>query len=184
MSQALQSAQQSLQQAGQQQAQAGEKDASESEMGQEFGQGVQQGQGQQGQGQGGQGQQAQGGQGGQGQQSQSGQGGGGKQMASGSRSSGGGMGNAGIGQGGNAGAQQPLPGKKREVLVAGTVNKNGKQLSRTYMGTPDPTKDRAAYYSIVPDRVKAAEASLNREDIPTPIKKPVQKYFESIQPQR
>jgi hypothetical protein len=93
------------------------------------------------------------------------------------------MGAAGIGQGGNAGPQQPLPGKKNDVLVPGTVNPRGKQLSRHYYGTPDPTKDQAAYYSIVPDKVKAAEATLNREEIPTAVKKPVQRYFDSIQPQ-
>jgi hypothetical protein len=50
------------------------------------------------------------------------------------------------------------------------------------MGTPDPTKDEAAYYSIVPDKVRAAEASLNREDIPTRYKDPVRQYFQAIQP--
>jgi hypothetical protein len=170
MSEALQSAQQSLQQAGQQ-AQNGESnEASEGEMGQEFGQS-------QSQGQGGQGQQS--GQG-QGQTKNGGQGKGNKSQ---NRQSGGGMGGAGIGQGGHAGAQQPLPGQKREVLVPGTVNPHGKQLSRTYYGTPDPTKDKAAYYSLVPEKVKAQEASLNREDIPTAVKKPVQRYFDSIQPQ-
>lgn len=171
LSKALQSAQQSLQQAGQQQAGNGQNEASQEEMGQEFGQGGRQGQqGQQGRGQG-QGQQAS-------------QGAGSKGGQRGSRSaSGTGMGGPGRGVGGNAGAQQPLPGKKRDVLVSGTVDSRGKQLSRTYRGTPDPNKDRAAYYSIVPEKVRAAETALNREDIPTPVKKPVQRYFESIQPQ-
>ena len=50
------------------------------------------------------------------------------------------------------------------------------------MGTPDPTQDKAAYYSVVPDRVRAAESTLNREEIPTGYKKQVKDYFESIQP--
>lgn len=181
MSKALQSAQQSLSQAGQQQqAKAGQNESSESEMGQEMGQGKQGQSGQQGQqGQGGQ--QGKGGQAGsQGQGQGKGQQNGGQGQTKGS---GGGMGKPGRGIGGNAGAQQPLPGQKKEVLIPGTPDSHGKQLSRSYMGTPDPTKDRQAYYSIVPEKVKAAEASLNKEDIPTPVKKPVQKYFDSIQNQ-
>ena len=83
---------------------------------------------------------------------------------------------------GSAGAQQPLPGKKKDSLVRAAVNDKGEKLSRSYMGTPDPTKDKAAYYSMVPDRIKAQEASLNKEEIPTGYKKQVRDYFESIQP--
>jgi hypothetical protein len=159
MAQALQSAQQSLQQAGQQQASGkqGQQEASEAEMGQEMGQqsGQSGSQGQGGQSQGDKGSQ---------------------------RNPGSGMGKAGIGVGGHAGAQQPLPGVKKDSLVRGSVNDKGEKMSRSYRGTPDPTKDRAAYYSMVPDRIKAQEASLNREEIPTGYKKAVRDYFDSIQP--
>jgi hypothetical protein len=92
------------------------------------------------------------------------------------------MGGPGIGQGGGVGPQDPLPGKKKDQLVNGKQDPNGQRLTRSYRGTPDPTRDKGAYYSIVPERVKAAEASLNREEIPTAVKRPVQRYFESIQP--
>jgi hypothetical protein len=166
MAESLQSAQQSLQQAGQQTAQ-GQQEATEAEMGQEFGQSGQQGQ-----------------QGQQGQSGQSGRSGGSSQSQSGSPSSGrgGGLGGPGIGQGGRVGPQQPLPGNKKDNLVKGQQDPRGKKLSRSYMGTPDPTQDRAAYYSVVPDKLKAAESSLNREDIPAGYKKQVKEYFESIQP--
>lgn len=99
------------------------------------------------------------------------------------RQGGGGRGGAATGGvSGRVGGMQPLPGKKKDQLVRGTVNDKGKKLQRTYMGTPDPTQDRAAYYSVVPDKVKAQEASLNKEDIPTGYKKAVRDYFNSIQP--
>lgn len=164
MSQALQSAQQSLQNAGQQSAKKDE--ASDEEMGQEPGQGGQSGQSGQ-QGKSGQ----QGGQ--QGGQSGSGRGG---------RSKGAGLGRPGLGVGGSVGPQQPLPGVKKDELVRGSVNPKGEHLSRSYMGTPDPTKDRAAYYQVVPERVRAAEASLNREEIPAGHRDQVRKYFDSIRP--
>jgi hypothetical protein len=194
MSEALKSAQQSLQQAGQQSAQngqngqkgqngeesqsgSGQQDASDQEWGKEFGQG----EGQSGQsGQSGQPGAQQGGKGGKsGQASQGSQGKSGQGQGKGA---GPGMGGPGIGMGGHAGAQQPLPGAKKDRLVPGSVNSKGQQLTRTYMGTPDPTQDRAAYYSIVPDKLKAAEASLNREEIPTAYKSQVRRYFDSIQP--
>jgi hypothetical protein len=168
MSESLQSAQQSLQNAGQQSAE-GEKEPSEEEMGEEFGQGQKPGQGQ-GQGQG----QAQG-------QSQAQ---GGKSGSSrGSRSaSGTGLGGPGRGAGGNVGPQQPLPGVKKDQLVRGSVNPKGQHMTRSYMGTPDPTRDRAAYYQVVPERVRAAEASLNREEIPAGHRDQVRRYFDSISP--
>ena len=67
-------------------------------------------------------------------------------------------------------------------MIKGTVNERGQQLSRTAVGTPDPTRDRAAYFSVVPDRARAAEASLNREEIPAGHKKTVRDYFRSIAP--
>jgi len=166
MSQALQSAQQSLQNAGQQSAQK-QGEASGEEMGQEFGQGGQSGQGGQ-----------QGNKSGQ----QGGQQGGKSGNGRGGRSKGGGLGGPGIGAGGSVGPQQPLPGVKKDQLVRGSVNPKGEHLSRSYMGTPDPTKDRAAYYQVVPDRVRAAEASLDREEIPAGHRDQVRKYFNSIQP--
>jgi hypothetical protein len=169
MSQALQSAQQSLQNAGQQSAQKKQDEASEEEMGQEPGQGGQSGQSGQGGQQGKSGQQ-----GGQ----QAGQSGGGR----GGRSKGAGLGGPGLGVGGSVGPQQPLPGVKKDELVRGSVNPKGEHLSRSYMGTPDPTKDRAAYYQVVPERVRAAEASLNREEIPAGHRDQVRKYFDSIRP--
>lgn len=155
MAQALQSAQQSLQQAGQQTAQGGQgqPEATESEMGKEFKPGGQ----------------------------PSPEGGGQPNGSQSQPGSGGGMGNAGIGRGGRAGPQQPLPGVKKERLVKGALDPRGQRLSRSYMGTPDPTRDRAAYYSIVPDKVRAAESALNREDIPAGYKKTVRDYFDSIQ---
>jgi hypothetical protein len=170
MSEALQSAQQSLQNAGQQtaqgqQGQKGQNESSEEEMGQEFGSSQQQS---------GQGQKS--GQGKSGQQSgQSGQSGG-----RGGR--GAGLGGPGQGVGGRVGPQQPLPGVKKDQLVRGNVNPRGEHMSRSYMGTPDPTKDRAAYYQVVPERVRAAEASLNREEIPAGHRDQVRRYFESISP--
>ena len=175
---ALKSAQQSLSQAGQQQAQSGQKqgqqgqqgqqgDSTEAEMGKEFGQGQQEGSQKSGQ------QQA---------SAASSQQGSSQNQNSSRKSSGGGLGNPGIGQGGHVGAQQPLPGKKKDELVKGSVNDKGQKLTKTYMGTPDPTQDKAAYYSVVPDRVRAAESTLNREEIPTGYKKQVKDYFESIQP--
>lgn len=161
MARALQSAQQSLQNAGQQQAQSqsgqGKQEATRAEMGQEFGQSSQ----------------ASGG------ARQGGQSAGSK---SSSRTPGSGMGKAGIGAGGHAGPQQPLPGVKKDRLVQGVVNDRGEKLSRSYKGVPDPTKDRAAYYSIVPERIRAAESTLNKEEIPTGYRKQVRDYFESIQP--
>jgi len=169
-SQSLQSAQQSLQQAGQQMAQNGQQaESSDKEMGAEF---------RPGQGQNGAGQQPGQGKGGKsGSQGTSGQSG--KKAGQGS---GAGMGGPGRGMGGNAGRQQPVPGQKHDVLVPGTRDPKGQQLSRSFMGTPDPTQDRAAYYSIVPDKVRAAESSLNREEIPTGYKDQVKTYFESISP--
>jgi len=157
LSDALQSAQQSLQQAGQQTAQgeSGEAEATEAEMGQEFGAS---------------------GDGGQSDSSSQ------PSDRSRNRSRGGGMGRAGRGSGGHAGAQQPLPGAKKDALVRGRVNDRGQKLVRSYRGTPDPTQDRAAYYAIVPDRLRAAESSLNREEIPRGYKKQVKDYFEAIQP--
>lgn len=155
MAQSLQSAQQSLQQAGQSAGSKPGEGASQSEMGQEF-------------------------QAGKSGQPKPGSGSSQGSMAKGQKP-GGGLGNAGIGMGGGVGPQQPLPGKKKDELVKGLVNDKGQRLSRTYMGTPDPTQDRAAYYSIVPDKVRAAEASLNREEIPTGYKKQVRDYFDSIQ---
>lgn len=169
-SQSLQSAQQSLQQAGQQMAQNGQQaESSDKEMGAEFrpGQGQKAGGQQAGQGKGGK----------SGSQGTSGQSG--KKAGQGS---GAGMGGPGRGQGGNAGRQQPVPGQKHDLLVPGTRDPKGQQLSRSFMGTPDPTQDRAAYYSIVPDKVRAAESSLNREEIPTGYKDQVKTYFESISP--
>jgi hypothetical protein len=166
MAQSLQSAQQSLQQAGQQaaqgqqgqQGQAGQQgEASQAEMGQEFGQGQSASS-----------------------SSSSSSSDPGKQGQATARGSG--RGNPGMGVGGNVGAQQPLPGVKQDKLVKGMQDPNGQKLSRTYMGTPDPTQDKAAYYSIVPDKLKASEATLNREDIPAGYKKQVRDYFESIQP--
>jgi hypothetical protein len=164
MSESLQSAQQSLQQAGQQTAQNGQgqgqqSEASESEMGQEFKQG------------------------------QSGQSGGQSGSKNGqdtnqkgsTQNRGSGRGGPGIGVGGNVGPQQPLPGVKKDELVKGIQDPRGKKLQRTYMGTPDPTKDRAAYYSIVPDKVRAAESTLNNEEIPVGYKNQVKEYFNSIQ---
>ncbi|MFN3651752.1 MAG: hypothetical protein ACK47B_19425 [Armatimonadota bacterium] len=176
LSKSLQSAQKSLQQAGLQSAKNGQ-------------QGGQQGQGQ-GQGKNGESgasdeewgkefrpggsQQAKG--------SASGRGGqkpqGGKQGSG----SGQGMQGAGRGAGGSAGPQQPLPGSKKDSLITPMVNEKGDKLTRSYMGTPDPTQDRAAYYSVVPQKTRAAEASLNREEIPAGYKKQVKEYFESIQP--
>ncbi len=168
LSESLQSAQQSLQQAGQKQAQNGQQDgqASESEMGQEMGSGQS---GQQASGQGGQ----------QGSQSggKSGQANGSKGAGSGS-----GMGGPGRGAGGSAGPQQPLPGVKKDTLIRPELDPRGKKLQRTYMGTPDPTQDRAGYYQVAPESKRAAEASLNREDIPVGYKKQVRDYFDSIQP--
>jgi len=166
-SQALQSAQQSLQQAGQGTKMAqGQQSATDAEMGQEMGQSGQQGQSAgQGQGNGKNGSQSAGSQGG--------------QKSSGK---GAGMGGPGIGAGGHAGAQQPLPTPKHDVLVPGIKDPKGKQLSKVYMGTPDPNADRAAYYTVVPEKTRAAEASLGREDIPAGYKSAVKTYFESIQP--
>jgi hypothetical protein len=155
MSEALQSAQQSLQQAGQPSAQGGDpSEASESEMGEEYQPGNS-----------------------------------GSQQAGGSSGSGrpgsgngGGLGGPGIGQGGSVGAQQPLPGVKKDSLVKPMVNERGQKMQRTYKGTPDPTQDRAAYYEVAPESRRAAEASLNREEIPAGYKKQVRDYFESIQP--
>lgn len=167
MSQALQSAQQSLQNAGQQSAQKKD-EASSEEMGEEFGQGGKSGQS---------GQQGQGGKSGQQGGQQGGQSGG-----RGGRTPGTGLGGPGRGVGGSVGPQQPLPGVKQDELVRGRVNPKGEHLSRSYMGTPDPTKDRAAYYQVVPERVRAAEASLNREEIPAGHREQVRKYFDSIRP--
>ena len=167
MAKSLQSAQQSLQEAGQQtaqgqqgqQGQAGQQgEASQAEMGQEFGQG-------------------------QAVSSSSGSNSGSDPGQRGQATSrGSGRGSPGIGVGGNVGAQQPLPGVKQDKLVKGMQDPKGQNLSRSYMGTPDPTQDKAAYYSIVPEKLKASEATLNREDIPTGYKKQVRDYFESIQP--
>lgn len=171
MAQSLQSAQQSLANAGQQQAQNGQNEASESEMGKEFGQ---QGQsGQSGQKSGAQSQ-------GSGSKSQSGQSG---QQTSQSKGSGGGLGNPGQGAGGHVGPQQPLPGTKKDQLVAGQPDWRKKTMQRTYKGTSDPTQDRAAYYAVAAESKKTAEAALNREDIPAATKKTVESYFKSIQPQ-
>lgn len=180
MAESLQSAQQSLQQAGQKSAsgQQGEQEASDAEMGKEFQPG-RQGSGQQGQ-QGQQGQASGNKGGGQGQSKQGGSSGQGSQASS--SGNGGALGGPGRGAGGSVGPQQPLPGVKRDVLWRGTDNPNGKRNTKSYMGTPDPTQDKAAYYSVVPERVKAAEASLNREEIPTGHKKQVRDYFDSIQP--
>jgi hypothetical protein len=161
MSESLQSAQQSLQQAGQQTAQNGQGqgqqgEASEAEMGQEFKQGQSGG--------------------------QSGNKNGQDSNQKGStQNRGSGRGGPGIGVGGNVGPQQPLPGVKKDELVKGVPDPRGKKLQRTYMGTPDPTKDRAAYYSIVPDKVRAAESTLNNEEIPVGYKNQVKEYFNSIQ---
>jgi hypothetical protein len=175
MSQALQSAQQSLQQAGQQSAQNGggkkqdQEESSDSEMGQEFGS---KSGGSPGQKSGSQSSSS---------SQQMSQGGSPNGNRSNNRGKGGGMGNPGQGQGGNVGPQQPLPGPKKDELVKGTLDPHGKKLSRSYMGTPDPTHDRAAYYQIVPDRARAAEASLNSEEIPVGQKDQVKRYFQSIQ---
>lgn len=131
--------------------------------------------GSQGQGKQGEGQQG-------GAKSAGGQPNGGK--GSGKSASNGGMGKPGTGGvGGKVGAQQPLPGAKKDSLVQGAEDPNGQKLSRHYKGTPDPVKDRAAYYQVVPEKTRAAEASLNREEIPTGYKKQVKDYFEAIQPQ-
>ncbi len=169
-----------MQQAGQQMAQGqgqgkSQDDASDEAMGQGFSSGQSGGQsGSQSAGQNGQGQSGQGQSGGNG--GKSGQGG---QPASGS---GAGMGGPGRGAGGRAGPQQPLAGVKKDTYVPGMVDPRGKKLSRSFMGTPDPTQDRAAYYQVVPERIRAAEASLNREEIPTSYRKQVRDYFEAIQP--
>jgi hypothetical protein len=173
MSQSLQSAQQSLQQAGQQTAQGGQ-----------GGQKGQSGQGGQAGQQGESTEQEMGKEPGSQQSSSSQQSGSSKgQGSSQNASRSGGRGSSGppMGYGGKVGAQQPLPGVKKDELVKGSVNDKGQKLTRTYMGTPDPTQDKAAYYSVVPERVKAAESSLNREDIPAGYKKQVRDYFDSIQ---
>ncbi len=181
MSQALRSAQQSLSQAGQQTAQGARKgqqgqqgqqgseqnSATEAEMGKEFGKGEQEGAQKSGQ---------------QSASAASSKTGASQNNRSSRAGSGGGLGNAGIGRGGHVGPQQPLPGHKKDELVKGSVNDRGQKLTRTYMGTPDPTQDKAAYYSVVPDRVRAAESTLNREDIPASYKNQVKEYFNSIQP--
>ncbi len=160
LSQALQSAQQSLQRAGQKSAQSGQQgEASPSEMGEEF----QPGQSGSPQSTGGQ----QGGKPTNGQQ--------GSRRAQGSQGGRGGF-------GGSAGAQQPLPGVKANKLAPYQVDEKGRKLTRSYMGTPDPTQDRAAYYSVAPESRRAAEASLGREDIPNGYKKQVRDYFDAIQP--
>jgi hypothetical protein len=99
-----------------------------------------------------------------------------------SKKNGGGLGNAGIGQGGHVGPQQPLPGVKKDELVRGTVNEKGDKLTKSYKGLPDATKDKAAYYQVMSDNKKAAEASLNKEEIPAGYKEQVKQYFNSIQP--
>ena len=178
MSEALQSAQQAMQNAGQQQAQGqkGEQgEASQEDMGQEFGS---QGQGQGGQKQSG-GQKGQG----QGQGGSAGQGGktgkgAGQSAGSGS---GGGMGGPGRGAGGGTGPQQPLPGPKKDLLMPYKMGQ-GKKLIRSFKGTPDPNRDRAAYVDIVPEKLRAAESSLNREEIPAGHRKQVRDYFDAIQP--
>lgn len=184
MSKALRSAQQSLQQAGQQTAESGGGRDKKKEEGQEGQEGQSGSQGQKGEQSGeGQSEASEAEMGAEFGASQSAsQSGSDSGDPSNSQQKGGGRGNAGRGVGGNVGAQQPLPGKKNDKLVRGVVNDKGKKLSRSYMGTPDPTQDRAAYYSVVPDKVKAAEASLNREEIPTGYKKAVRDYFNSIQP--
>lgn len=159
MSQALKSAQQALAEAGQKQngsqPSSGQGSASDADMGEEF---------------------------------QPGSGGsnpGGSQQSQGGKPSagqGGGLGGPGRGAGGGVGAQQPLPGQKRDVLVRGQETRDGKRLQRTYTGTPDPTQDRAAYFDVVAPRVRAAEATLNREEIPAAHKKNVRDYFDGIQP--
>lgn len=155
-SQALKSAQQALAQAGQGGEPQGGGGASSAEMGQEFKPSG---------------------------QSASGTGGGNNSGPPGrpAPGSGGGMGGPGRGMGGNAGAQQPLPGKKRDVLVRGVDDPKGQRLQRTYTGAPDPNQDRAAYFTIVPERARAAEAALDREEIPAPFKKGVRDYFTGIQ---
>jgi hypothetical protein len=167
----LQSAQQALQQAGQGEQSAqnkeGDQNASDAEMGEEFRPGGGSKSGQQAGGQG------------QGKKSGSGQSASGGKPGSGS---GAGMGGPGRGQGGNAGKQQPLPGQKKDVLVQGMRDPRGRQLSKSYMGTPDPKQDRAAYYDIVPEKIRAQESTLNREEIPAGYKSAVKQYFESIQP--
>jgi len=170
MAQALQSAQKSLQNAGQEQ--AGQSESTEEEMGQEFRPGGSQSsgkQGSQGQGQGA---------------------GSGSQPGKGRRSgstpgsgTGQGMGGPGIGAGGGAGTQQPLPGVKQDKLFRGTENPNGRKLSRSFKGLPDPTQDKAAYYQVNGEARRAAEASMNREPIPSGYQKAVKTYFEQIQSQ-
>ena len=164
MTEALQSAQESLQQAGQQSAQNDQEgEATEDEMGKEFKPGGASQGGQQGQ--------------------QAGQKAGGqKPGGQPNPGSGGGMGGPGRGAGGSAGPQQPLPGVKQDKLIKGMEDARGKKLSKGYMGTPDPSQDRAAYYSIVPEKVRAAEASLTREESPAGHKKAVRDYFDAIQP--
>jgi hypothetical protein len=71
---------------------------------------------------------------------------------------------------------------KKDTLVKGMDDPRGKKISRSYMGTPDPSQDKAAYYEVVPERIKAAEASLNREEIPLSHQKQVRDYYDSIQP--
>jgi hypothetical protein len=160
MAQALSSAQQSLQRAGQE---PGEQDeSSEAAMGREPGSGSKPGQGN--------GQLSAGGPARSSDSAQNGR----------SRARGSGRGGPGIGYGGNIEDQQPLPGAKRDLLVKGNVDPRGKKLTRSYKDTPDPVKDRAAYYEVVPDKVRAAEASLNREEIPAGYKRQVRDYFEAI----
>ena len=172
MSQALQSSQQAMQQAGQKtekQASSEDGEATESEFGKEFKAGEsgdKQGEGE-GQKPGGKNGKKPGGQGG--------------SQASTSPGSGKGMGGPGRGAGGSAGAQQPLPGAKKDTLLPYQMGK-GDKLTRSYRGTPDPNRDRAAYVEIVPERTRAAESSLNREDIPVGHRKQVRDYFNSIQP--
>lgn len=185
MSQTLQAAQQSLQNAGQQSAQnqqePKDKQDQQSQQTQQSQQGQQEKSGsaqeKTGEGPGSSGQQtAQGsGQNGQAAGSQ-----GGKAMGAGS--------GAGPGVGGSRNGRvpgqpvTPLPRVKQDQLIRGDVNRRGTHTSRSFMGTPDPTKDQAAYYQVVPERVRAAEASLNREEIPAGHREQVRRYFESISP--
>jgi len=92
------------------------------------------------------------------------------------------MGGPGRGAGGSAGPQQPLPGVKKDTLIRGELDRRGKMLSRSYKGVPDPTQDRAAYYSVATERIRAEEASLNREEIPNSYRNQVRDYFNAIQP--
>ena len=73
-------------------------------------------------------------------------------------------------------------GKTPNTRVQGKRGKKGKETVSYFRGAPDAATASTPYYEVYDNYAPAAEAAMNREDIPASHKKQVKDYFDAIRP--